>query len=294
MNFVSISVLEIFPMLQRLLSRVRQAGSTDRLNVVAFSGGVDSSLVAAVVHRTFPENSIACLGVSAAVPADQLDLAREIARYIGIPLWETPTGEGQDPRYVENIGQSCYYCKTNLYTTLNQVASHVKSNIPEGTLPILYNGTNSDDKLDPTRLGLIAANEFRVVSPLEDLTKAEVRQASKELGLPNWNYAASPCLRSRLAFGVTATKEHLSRIERAERAIRSMMALEPSDNMRVRFLAHNRAAVELDASRQQSLLPEEIQAAQEICKQIGFVDAIVRPFKSGSVSGFQLTVVKEA
>ncbi|KAG9404311.1 hypothetical protein AC1031_004523 [Aphanomyces cochlioides] len=176
MNFVSISVLEIFPMLQRLLSRVRQAGSTDRLNVVAFSGGVDSSLVAAVVHRTFPENSIACLGVSAAVPADQLDLAREIARYIGIPLWETPTGEGQDPRYVENIGQSCYYCKTNLYTTLNQVASHVKSNIPEGTLPILYNGTNSDDKLDPTRLGLIAANEFRVVSPLEDLTKAEVRQ----------------------------------------------------------------------------------------------------------------------
>ncbi|RHY86250.1 hypothetical protein DYB37_011832 [Aphanomyces astaci] len=93
-------------MLDQLLARVRQAGSSKHVNIVAYSGGVDSSLVAALVHRVFPENSIACLGVSAALPQDQLLLARNVASAIGIPLWEARTSEGNDPRYVENKGQS--------------------------------------------------------------------------------------------------------------------------------------------------------------------------------------------
>ncbi|RHZ40399.1 hypothetical protein DYB26_016357 [Aphanomyces astaci] len=92
-------------MLDQLLARVRQAGSSKHVNIVAYSGGVDSSLVAALVHRVFPENSIACLGVSAALPQDQLLLARNVASAIGIPLWEARTSEGNDPRYVENKGQ---------------------------------------------------------------------------------------------------------------------------------------------------------------------------------------------
>ncbi|ETV66482.1 hypothetical protein, variant 3 [Aphanomyces astaci] len=254
-------------MLDQLLARVRQAGSSKHVNIVAYSGGVDSSLVAALVHRVFPENSIACLGVSAALPQDQLLLARNVASAIGIPLWEARTSEGNDPRYVENKGQSCYYCKTNLYTTLNQVAAHVKAqgcSSSPGVIPVMFNGTNADDKLDPTRLGtnvhiysssstlvlfimfcigLVAATEFQVVSPLEHLSKASVRQISKDLGLPNWNYAASPCLRSRLAFGVSANPDHLARIEKAEGEVRSSLALARTDNLRVRFLANNRAAV---------------------------------------------------
>ncbi|KAF0721170.1 hypothetical protein AaE_010148 [Aphanomyces astaci] len=233
-------------MLDQLLARVRQAGSSKHVNIVAYSGGVDSSLVAALVHRVFPENSIACLGVSAALPQDQLLLARNVASAIGIPLWEARTSEGNDPRYVENKGQSCYYCKTNLYTTLNQVAAHVKAqgcSSSPGVIPVMFNGTNADDKLDPTRLGLVAATEFQVVSPLEHISKASVRQISKDLGLPNWNYAASPCLRSRLAFGVSANPDHLARIEKAEGAVRSSLALACTDNLRVRFLANNRAAV---------------------------------------------------
>ncbi|RQM24207.1 hypothetical protein B5M09_007383 [Aphanomyces astaci] len=122
-------------MLDQLLARVRQAGSSKHVNIVAYSGGVDSSLVAALVHRVFPENSIACLGVSAALPQDQLLLARNVASAIGIPLWEARTSEGNDPRYVENKGQS------------------------PGVIPVMFNGTNADDKLDPTRLELDAEKE---------------------------------------------------------------------------------------------------------------------------------------
>ncbi|ETV66481.1 hypothetical protein, variant 2 [Aphanomyces astaci] len=274
-------------MLDQLLARVRQAGSSKHVNIVAYSGGVDSSLVAALVHRVFPENSIACLGVSAALPQDQLLLARNVASAIGIPLWEARTSEGNDPRYVENKGQSCYYCKTNLYTTLNQVAAHVKAQgSSPGVIPVMFNGTNADDKLDPTRLGLVAATEFQVVSPLEHLSKASVRQISKDLGLPNWNYAASPCLRSRLAFGVSANPDHLARIEKAEGEVRSSLALARTDNLRVRFLANNRAAVELDAEKERALLPTQIHHVETICRDLGFDHVVVRSFKSGSVSGY--------
>ncbi|KAF0684557.1 Aste57867_23475 [Aphanomyces stellatus] len=277
-------------MLQQVLARVRQAGSMQHMNVVAYSGGVDSSLVAAIVHRVFPDNSIACLGVSAALPAEQLLVARGVAQHIGIPLWETPTTEGNDPRYVENKGKSCYYCKTNLYTTLNQVVSHIKTQMPAEAKPILFNGTNADDKLDPTRLGLVAASEFHVVSPLEALAKTSVRELSKELGLPNWNYAASPCLRSRLAFGVAATRDHLARIEKAEETVRSHLALTRADNLRVRFLAGNRAAIEVDLKKLESLLPTDIHSVQEACEKFGFAAVDVRAFKSGSLSGYSTSM----
>lgn len=95
-------------------------------NIVAFSGGVDSSLAAALVHRVFPRSSAACLGVSAALPHAQLEQARHVASHIGIPLWETPTTEGAVDEYVANEGRSCYYCKTTLYATINSVAAFAR------------------------------------------------------------------------------------------------------------------------------------------------------------------------
>ncbi|DBA01431.1 TPA: hypothetical protein N0F65_007328 [Lagenidium giganteum] len=236
--------------LDQLLRKVEARGvrsATRVCHVTAFSGGVDSSLVAALVHRVFPTTSAACLGVSAAVPAAQIEQARDVASFIGVPLWEFPTKEGEMKEYVENVGKSCYYCKTTLYSTINQVADHavhvLQPTTDQKDQLVLFNGTNADDKLDPTRLGLVAATEFDVASPLDELTKTDVRQMAKYLGLPNWNAAASPCLRSRLQFGVEATQEHLGRVERAEAFVRSIIDLPKSSNMRVRYLAGNRAAV---------------------------------------------------
>jgi uncharacterized protein len=148
----------------------REGGSSASVdNIVAFSGGVDSSLAAALVHQAFPRSSAACLGVSAALPRSQLEQARGVASHIGIPLWETPTREAALEGYVANQGRSCYYCKSTLYATINQVAAFAHEEMmrrwaagsgsarggspPESLRPVIYNGTNADDQKDPTRVG---------------------------------------------------------------------------------------------------------------------------------------------
>ena len=105
-----------------LMARVLASGSKKGLNVVAFSGGVDSSLVAQLVHRAFPSNSRACIGVSSSLPKAQLELARDVAHHIGIPLREVRTAEGDDPDYIANRGASCFHCKSHLYTALRTIA----------------------------------------------------------------------------------------------------------------------------------------------------------------------------
>jgi len=248
-------------------------------NVIAFSGGVDSSLVAALVHRAFNNYHIsydsnlsitqrrgslqAVLGISAAVPQTQIIMARKVAQTIGIELTEVPTSEGSDETYQRNDGYACFVCKTHLYSTLETVANTVMKQQLElrqqlkddqqhkddaYNSVILYNGTNADDRTDPTRLGLIAASNFQVHSPLDQITKDEVRAAAKHLGLPNWNAAASPCLRSRLAMGVMATSEHLRAVEKAEEFVRNVLNIDETVNARVRMLAGGRAVVELDNS----------------------------------------------
>lgn len=275
-------------------------------HVIAYSGGIDSSVVAALVYRcsksrhggilhndtmTTTTNVKAVLGVSPAVPTEQIALAERVAKVIGIPLEQVPTTEGDDSMYIENAGQACLACKTHLYTALEAVVQHAGATTasPCSTTTTtttttttnimlrLYNGTNADDLNDPTRLGLIAADNFHVQSPLRYTTKKQVRVVGKHLGLPNWNYAASPCLRSRLAIGVVAIPEHLQQIETAERFVRSTLSSETkegseifhndnasttsfheryppgpvvlteSHNLRVRRLANNRAMVEIDA-----------------------------------------------
>ncbi|CAI5466192.1 unnamed protein product [Closterium sp. Yama58-4] len=182
----------------------------------------------------------AVIALSPSLSSSQLTTARHVAATIGIPLWEVETTEGQVPEYVANEGASCYACKATLYTTLYTVAQQSlarmgmeNSNMNEVTL---FNGTNADDLSDPSRLGLLAALHCRVVSPLARLPKAAVRAVARAAGLPNWDLAASPCLRSRLAFGVEATASTLMLVERAEEMVRSLLPLTPRDNMRVRLL----------------------------------------------------------
>ncbi len=283
-----------------------------RRHLVAFSGGVDSSVVAALVHRAFPGRSLAVLGVSAGLGEAARARARAVAAHIGIPLREVRTREGANPEYVANDGTACFHCKTELYSRLGAVLDAAAAEPHGGRRVVLYNGTNADDAEDPTRVGLVAARDFDVRSPLADITKDEVRQAARELGLPNHAHAAAPCLRSRLAFGVRATEDHLRAVEAAEEIVRGRLGLGVADNLRVRLLAGGRAALEVD----RALLPraqaavlqegEEEEAAAaaaagsgkkkkkkkkkqglaELLAEAGFPRLEVRAFKTGSVSGY--------
>ena len=140
---------------------------------------------------------------------------------------------------------------------------------------ILYNGTNSDDTQDPTRLGLQAASNFSVHSPLNQITKDQVRQAAKYLGLSNWNAAASPCLRSRLAMGVMATEEHLRAVELAEAFVREVLGLDETINARVRMLSGGKAMVELDNSIIESVVEDQYDLVTKL-NDHGFSEPVWR------------------
>lgn len=290
-------------LVDNLLSYTSTLVSSSSKNLVAFSGGVDSSLVASLVYQTTSNittnsssnaEAVAVMGVSNSLPPEQRKLAIDIANNIGITLHEVKTNEGDDLTYVENKGQSCYICKTHLYSSISAITRHASSMLSssqqEGNVLVLFNGTNKDDMSDPTRVGLLAAQEFKVQSPLIHITKEQVRQASKHIGLPNWNYAASPCLRSRLAFGVKATSQHLLNVSKAEQYIRTKLSLPHDINFRVRVLAKKRVRVELDSIILNSEHYMEILNNDDVkeyfMNELGFTGGIVdiREFKSGSVA----------
>ena len=271
------------PLLEAQLKRVQTMGTATGLNAIAFSGGVDSSLVAWLVYQVFGEEAIACLGISAALPAEQRSLAQEVAAVIGLTFTEIETQEGEEAGYVANAGQACFYCKTTLYSTLDTLCQSMLLRFEGQGDVVLFNGTNLDDRADETRVGLKAANNFNVMSPLDNLTKDQVRTLAREVGLPNWNYAASPCLRSRLQYGVEATPARLQRVERAESVVRHFLALSPSDNMRVRTLTGEVAMIEVDAAHLdtgQRMLP----ALKTSLTAMGFDAVDLRAFRSGSLS----------
>ena len=165
--------------LQFLVRNVRKYGvEKDGLNLVAFSGGVDSTMAGYVVKTAFPKSTVGVLGISPSLSTRDRENARTVAAAIDLPLVEVRTHEGNIPEYISNMGQSCYHCKTTLYRTLNssQTLGDGRLNEVDGEnmRRVLFNGTNKDDLADATRVGLIAANEFGVISPLKQLTKMQV------------------------------------------------------------------------------------------------------------------------
>ena len=276
-------------------------------HVIAFSGGIDSSVAAALIHKVATsstslfsseiydhEKVTAVLGLSPAVPIHQRQLAEEVAATIGFYLEQISTTEGTDEVYVANDGRACLACKTHLYDNLKSIAEQYCSAEQESTDTILYNGTNADDLKDPTRLGLIAANDFAVRSPLSGLAKERVRAVGRHLGLPNWDYAASPCLRSRLAVGVEATSDRLKNVDRAEAFVREELGRDQPGgiwdvrkSLRVRILSKNRAMIEVDDDQILQTIQSHLEAnpwKSYFEEELGFAAVGVRKFKTGSVA----------
>jgi uncharacterized protein len=159
---------------------------------------------------------LAVTGKSDSIASWMEDTARDVARDFGIPWLELETREMDDPRYAANPSNRCYFCKSELWTRLSELAR-------ERGFGAVLDGSNADDVGDH-RPGAVAADENAVRSPLLEagLTKAEIRAWSHELGLPTWDQPAAPCLASRIPYGISVTPERLREVESAELALRGM------------------------------------------------------------------------
>jgi len=242
--------------------------------LVAYSGGVDSTYLSAIATQELGSNAHCITGNSASVSEFQRDQAREIAEARGFNFTTIDTDELADSNYVANGADRCFFCKDELYTRLTAEAAAI------GALAVL-DGTNADD-LSDHRPGRIAAGNHGVRSPLAELgfTKSDIREASRELGLPTWDVPASPCLSSRIATGVPVTIERLGKIERAEAYLRALGFRE----FRVRV--HDELArIEVGRDEMDRMFdPVTIDAVNEKFSSIGFryITLDLQGFRSGS------------
>ncbi len=183
--------------------------------LVAFSGGVDSSLALAICARALPrEKVLAVTSNNETYLPSELDLAREFADSLGVEHLIVNTRELDDPSYASNPTNRCYFCKSTLYSDLHRIAG-------ERGYACVVDGANADDEGD-YRPGRKAAKELEVVSPLSmaGMGKAEVRDLAKHLGLPSWDKPALACLSSRFPYGQEITPEKLAQVAHAEEFLR--------------------------------------------------------------------------
>ncbi|MFB8754671.1 ATP-dependent sacrificial sulfur transferase LarE [Streptomyces nigra] len=224
----------------RLAHRVRALGGPV---AVAYSGGADSALVLAAAARVLgPNQVLAVTAVSESLAGGELSAARRLADDLGVTHLMPRTHELARPGYRANGPDRCYFCKSEVLDTIAALAR-------EHGFDTVATGTNADDAADPYRPGIRAGRERGIRTPLLDagLTKAEVRRLSRLWSLPTWNKPATPCLASRVRYGIEVTPYRLARVDRAEAAVRTLLAeagLQVTD-LRVRDLG-DRARVEVD------------------------------------------------
>jgi pyridinium-3,5-biscarboxylic acid mononucleotide sulfurtransferase len=196
--------------LDQLTSVLRSCGRT----LVAYSGGVDSVFLAKVAHDTLGDKALAVIADSPSLPRRELQEALEIAEQFGFPVRVIKTEEMGDANYTSNPSNRCYFCKSELFESLAEIAKR------ENWQTIIY-GENASDVGD-YRPGAVAAKEYQVRAPLKEvgLTKTEIRELSAELGLPTADKPAMACLSSRIPYGEPVTEEALGMIEAAENVLR--------------------------------------------------------------------------
>ncbi|NEO47807.1 MAG: ATP-dependent sacrificial sulfur transferase LarE [Moorea sp. SIO4A3] len=227
-------------MLEQKLKQLKTIFAEMERALIAYSGGVDSTLVAKIAYDVLSDRAIAVTAESPSLLPEELEDARIQAATIGITHEVVQTHEMDNPNYTSNPVNRCYFCKSELHDTLKPLAL-------ERGYPYVVDGVNGDDLRD-YRPGIQAAKERGARSPLAEVgvTKAEVRQLSKQLGLPWWDKPAQPCLSSRFPYGEMITVAKLQRVGRAEIYLRKL----GFSNLRVRS--------EGDTARIE-LLPEEIK-----------------------------------
>lgn len=263
--------------LQQLLKRYDKV-------IIAYSGGVDSAfLLKAAVENLGADRVLAVIGVSESLAKSEYKAAQELAARIGAAVEVVHPQEMSDPDYRSNQAQRCFYCKSQLYQLLRGLAQQ------KGYEAVLC-GTNADD-LGDFRPGLQAAKEYQVASPLEEagLTKADIRQLSKQMGLETWDKPAQPCLASRVPYGMEITPKRLQQIEKGEEFLRGLGLRE----LRVRH--HGELVrIEVPAERITELVTQDRrEQIVEFFKEIGFtyVSLDLQGFRSGS--GNEVLLVNE-
>jgi uncharacterized protein len=256
-----------------LLATIAAAGPC----VVAFSAGVDSTVVAKAAQLVLGDQAIAVTAVSPSLAHGELDDARRLAAQIGIRHEIIETSEFQSAQYRQNAPDRCYHCKTELYTRLETL-------LPRWNAKVLHNGANLDDRGD-YRPGMQAAAEHQVRSPLLEcgFTKDEVRQLAAHWGLEVWDKPASPCLASRIAYGEEVTPERTAMIDAAEQYLRGLGLRE----LRVRYHRGDLARIEVPGEALAALAVTETR--EQIVarfKQLGFryVTLDLQGFRSGSMN----------
>ncbi|RRJ30458.1 ATP-dependent sacrificial sulfur transferase LarE [Halocatena pleomorpha] len=245
--------------------------------LIAFSGGVDSSVVAALAHEALGENAVACTAKSETLPAEELADTKRVADEIGIRHEIVEFSELENPAFVENDDDRCYHCRTMRLGKMYETARELG-------IDTVCDGTNASDPGEGHRPGLRAVEELNVYSPLlaHDFSKSDVRDAADHYGLSVADKPSMACLSSRIPTGLDVTESRLTRIEKAERLLRTW----GFEQFRVRD-HDGLARIEVGSDElKRALDPDFVRAAREHLSEIGFehVTLDLHGYETGSVS----------
>lgn len=254
---------------------------TPTLAAVAYSGGTDSAFLLAAASRALgADRVVAVTAVSASLAPAELTRAAEFAAGLGVRHLTPASAELSRPGYVANSPARCFHCKTEVIDVVHRAASELAADV------IVMTGTNADDLRELHRPGIVAARRLGAITPLRNLTKAQVREASRQWGLDTWDKPAQACLASRLAYGVTVTADALMRVNRAESALRDVFAARgwAVVHLRVRDLGEDAARIEVDLPRVPAVAADP--AVVDAVRAVGFTQVSVDPrgFRSGSLN----------
>lgn len=244
--------------------------------LIAYSGGIDSTLVAKIAYDVLGDRAVAVTAVSPSLLPEELEDAKIQAATIGIAHKIVQTHEMDNPNYTSNPVNRCYFCKSELHDTLKPLALQLG-------YPYVIDGVNADD-LHDYRPGIQAAKERGARSPLAEIgvTKAEVRQLAQQLGLPWWNKPAQPCLSSRFPYGEEITVAKLQRVGRAEIYLRNL----GWENLRVRSQGDTARIELLPADIKNFVLTTDLQAVVSKLQELGFmyVTLDLEGYRSGKLN----------